>query len=50
MPETVIVDTSPLFYLYRVNCLNILEKLYSTVTIPLFKKKKISFAIKFPSL
>jgi len=34
MPDTVICDTSPLFYLHRAKCLNLLEKLYHEVTVP----------------
>jgi len=35
MPETlVIVNTSPLLYLYQVNCLELLQQLYSTITVP----------------
>ena len=34
-PETlVIVNTSPLLYLYQVNCLELLQQLYSTITVP----------------
>jgi predicted nucleic acid-binding protein len=35
MPETlVIVNTSPLLYLYQVDCLELLQQLYSTITAP----------------
>ena len=35
MPETlVIVNTSPLLYLYQVNYLELLQQLYSTITVP----------------
>lgn len=34
MPETVICDTSPLFYLHRVGCLELLKKLYREITVP----------------
>lgn len=34
MPDVVIVNTSPLFYLHRLGCLNILEKLYGEIVIP----------------
>jgi predicted nucleic acid-binding protein len=35
MPETlVIINTSPLLYLYQVNCLELLQQLYSTITVP----------------
>jgi predicted nucleic acid-binding protein len=35
MPETlVIVNTSPLLYLYQVDCLELLQQLYSTITVP----------------
>ena len=33
MPEMVIVNTSPLLYL-QVGCLDLLQKLYSKVTVP----------------
>ena len=33
MPETlVIVNTSPLLYLYKVNCLELLQQLYGMMT------------------
>jgi len=34
MPDTVICDTSPLFYLHRAGCLELLEKLYNVITVP----------------
>jgi predicted nucleic acid-binding protein len=35
MPKrSVIVDTSPLQYLHQVSCLDLLQKLYSKVTVP----------------
>ena len=34
MPETVVCDTSPLFYLHRAGCLELLEKLYHEITVP----------------
>ncbi len=34
MPESVIVDTSPIFYLHRLNCLDILRKLYDRIIVP----------------
>ena len=34
MPEKVIVNTSPIFYLHRIRRLNLIEKLYGNVTIP----------------
>ena len=35
MPETlVIVNTSPLLYLYQVDRLELLQQLYSTITVP----------------
>ena len=35
MPEAlVIVNISPLLYLYQVNCLELLQQLYSTITVP----------------
>jgi predicted nucleic acid-binding protein len=32
--QSVIVDTSPLQYLHQVNCLDLLQKLYSKITVP----------------
>lgn len=34
MHENVVVNTSPLFYLHRLECLHILEKLYREIVIP----------------
>ena len=34
MPENVIVDTSPVFYLHRLHLLELLEKIYGTVIVP----------------
>jgi predicted nucleic acid-binding protein len=35
MPETlVIVNTSPLLYLYQVDCLELLQQLYGMITVP----------------
>ncbi|MBL7073746.1 DUF3368 domain-containing protein [candidate division KSB1 bacterium] len=34
MPEHVIVNTSPLFYLHRLGLLELLEKLYGTIIVP----------------
>lgn len=34
MPENVIVNTSPIFYLHRLRLLEILEKLYGTIIVP----------------
>jgi len=34
MHKNVIVNTSPLFYLHRLECLYILEKLYGEIVIP----------------
>lgn len=34
MHRTVIVNTSPLFYLHRAGCLDCLEKLYGEIVIP----------------
>ena len=34
MPDIVIVNTSPIFYLHRVKQLELLNKLYKTITIP----------------
>lgn len=40
--RTVIVNTSPLFYLHRAGCLNCLEKLYGEIIIP----KAVAFEIE----
>ena len=34
MPDIVIANTSPIFYLHRLGCLDILRKLYGTIAIP----------------
>ena len=34
MPDLVISNTSPLFYLHRLRCLDLLQKLYQGVIIP----------------
>jgi len=34
MPDVVIVNTSPLYYLHRLGCLEILKKLYGRIIIP----------------
>ena len=34
MPEMIVVNTSPIFYLHRLGLLDILHKLYGVVTIP----------------
>jgi len=34
MPEMVVVNTSPLFYLHRLGLLEVLNRLYGNVTIP----------------
>lgn len=34
MPEMIVVDTSPIFYLHRLGLLDILNKLYGVVTVP----------------
>jgi len=34
MPEMIIVNTSPIFYLHRLRLLGILNKLYGDITIP----------------
>ncbi len=34
MPEMIIVNTSPIFYLHRIGLLDILNKLYGDITIP----------------
>ena len=34
MPDFVIVNTSPIFYLHRLGCLDILRKLYGSIAIP----------------
>jgi predicted nucleic acid-binding protein len=41
MRRTVIVNTSPLFYLHKVGHLNILEKLYREIVIPEAVAKEI---------
>ena len=34
MPEMVISNTSPLFYLYRLRHLDLLQKLYQRIIVP----------------
>lgn len=34
MPEIIIVNTSPIFYLYKLDCLDVLRKLYGRIIIP----------------
>lgn len=34
MPEIVIVNTSPIFYLHRLDCLDVLKKLYGRIIVP----------------
>lgn len=34
MPNVIIVNTSPLFYLHRIDCLHFLEKLYGKILVP----------------
>jgi len=34
MHSSVIVNTSPIFYLHRIGLLEILEKLYGTIIVP----------------
>jgi predicted nucleic acid-binding protein len=34
MPEMIIVNTSPIFYLHRLGLLEMLNKLYGDITIP----------------
>ncbi len=34
MPEIVMANTSPIFYLHRLDCLDILRKLYGRIIIP----------------
>jgi predicted nucleic acid-binding protein len=34
MPDIVIPDTSPLYYLHRAGALELLRKLYGKVTVP----------------
>ena len=34
MPDLVISDTSPLFYLHRLRRLDLLQKLYQRITVP----------------
>ena len=40
MPELVISNTSPLFYLHRLRLLDLLEKLYQTGTAGVLLKAK----------
>ncbi len=35
MPDNIIVDTSPLFYLHRLHLLELLEKIYGKIIVPL---------------
>lgn len=41
MPDKVICNTSPLFYLYRVKHLDILEKLYGKITVPVTVEEEL---------
>jgi predicted nucleic acid-binding protein len=41
MPDLTIVNTSPLFYLHQIELLEILHKLYGTITIPEAVKKEL---------
>ena len=34
MPKTVITNTSPLFYLHQINRIDLLQTLYSQITVP----------------
>lgn len=34
MPDLVICNTSPLFYLHRLGCLELLQKLYQRIVVP----------------
>jgi predicted nucleic acid-binding protein len=34
MPENVIVNTSPVFYLHRLRLLELLNKFYGTIIVP----------------
>ena len=34
MPDPVICNTSPLFYLHRLGCLGLLQKLYQQIVVP----------------
>jgi predicted nucleic acid-binding protein len=34
MPEHVISNTSPLFYLHRLRCLDLLRELYQRIIVP----------------
>lgn len=34
MPESVICDTSAIFYLHRLRCLNLLRELYGNIIVP----------------
>jgi len=41
MPDIVIVNTSPIFYLHRVQQLELFNKLYKTVTVPIAVVKEL---------
>ncbi len=41
MPEIIIVDTSPLFYLHRLGLLEVLKKLYGNIIVPESVKKEL---------
>lgn len=41
MPEMTVVNTSPLFYLYRLGLLEVLNRLYGNVTIPEAVKEEL---------
>lgn len=42
MPESlVVVDTSPLLYLHQANSLDLLQKLYGTITVPLAVQEEL---------
>lgn len=41
MPEIIIVNTSPLFYLHRLGLLEVLNKLYGNITVPEAVKKEL---------
>lgn len=46
MPEIIIVNTSPLFYLHRLGLLEVLNKLYANIIVPEAVKKGLIPALK----
>ncbi len=41
MPESVISNTSPLFYLFRIGRLELLMSLYGQITVPLQVRQEL---------